>query len=508
MAEQLDTKILPLLPLSTGVVLPGMVVTLTLETSEAKAAVNAARQADDTLLLVPHPDGRYARVGTVAKIEEMGRTPGGVEALVIRGLHRALIGSGVAGTGDAVWVQIDHQPGPHRRDRPHPRARPRVPGHRREHHRGPRRAAGRRVPPRHRRARRAWPTPPATRPTSPSSRRSSSWRRSTSSSGSRRPSPGRRTSWPSWPSRTRSAPTSPRACRRTSASTSFASRWRPSRRSSARTPRRTSSRSTARRSTTANMPEGAKKEAERELGRLERMSEQSPEYGWIRTYLDWMVEIPWDVRTEDNLDIADARRILDEDHTGLDDVKDRIIEYLAVRKLRAGARPGRGRRTRLRRHPHAGRPARASARRPSVSRSPGRSAGSSSASPSAGSTTRPRSAGTAGPTSARCPGRIVRALKEAEHEEPGHDARRDRQGRLRLAGRPVLRAARGARPRAEPHLPRPLPGGRPGPVRGPVHRHRERGRDDPRPAATTGWRSSGWTATPRTRRSPSPSSTW
>src|SRR5205814_3688173 len=84
----------------------------------------------------------------------------------------------------------------------------------------------------------------------------------------------------------------------------------------------------------AGMPEGALKEAERELGRLERMSEQSPEYGWIRTYLDWMVEIPWSTRTEDNLDIAEARRILDEDHEGLGDVKDRIIEYLAVRKLR------------------------------------------------------------------------------------------------------------------------------------------------------------------------------
>ena len=82
------------------------------------------------------------------------------------------------------------------------------------------------------------------------------------------------------------------------------------------------------------MPEGARREAERELGRLEQMSEQSPEYGWIRTYLDWMTEIPWSVRTEDNLDTADARRILDEDHTGLSDVKDRIIEYLAVRKLR------------------------------------------------------------------------------------------------------------------------------------------------------------------------------
>src|SRR5436305_7565388 len=113
MPEQLETKILPLLPLTTGVVLPHMVVTVTLETPEARAAVEAARQAGDTLLLVPRDeDGRYARVGTVAHIEEIGRTPGGVQALVIRGLHRALIGSGVAGTGDATWVQIEPQPDP------------------------------------------------------------------------------------------------------------------------------------------------------------------------------------------------------------------------------------------------------------------------------------------------------------------------------------------------------------------------------------------------------------
>jgi ATP-dependent Lon protease len=75
------------------------------------------------------------------------------------------------------------------------------------------------------------------------------------------------------------------------------------------------------------------------------MSEQSPEYGWIRTYLDWMTEIPWDVRTEDNLEIDAARAILDEDHTGLSDVKDRIVEYLAVRKLRQerGLGPSSGR---------------------------------------------------------------------------------------------------------------------------------------------------------------------
>ena len=85
----------------------------------------------------------------------------------------------------------------------------------------------------------------------------------------------------------------------------------------------------------AGMPDDVREQAERELGRLERTSEQSPEYGWIRTYLDWMTELPWDVRTDDNLDIVEARRILDEDHEGLEDVKDRIVEYLAVRKLRA-----------------------------------------------------------------------------------------------------------------------------------------------------------------------------
>ena len=96
----------------------------------------------------------------------------------------------------------------------------------------------------------------------------------------------------------------------------------------------------------AGMPEDVRAEAERELGRLERTSEQSPEYGWIRTYLDWMTELPWSVRSDDTLDIAGARRVLDADHDGLEDVKDRILEYLAVRKLRQerglGEATGRG----------------------------------------------------------------------------------------------------------------------------------------------------------------------
>jgi ATP-dependent Lon protease len=85
----------------------------------------------------------------------------------------------------------------------------------------------------------------------------------------------------------------------------------------------------------ANLPEKVHEAAMREVDKLERTSEQSPEVGWIRTWLDTILDIPWNERTEDAYDIAGARLILDEDHTGLDDVKDRIIEYLAVRKRRS-----------------------------------------------------------------------------------------------------------------------------------------------------------------------------
>ena len=85
----------------------------------------------------------------------------------------------------------------------------------------------------------------------------------------------------------------------------------------------------------ANLPEKVHEAAMREVDKLERTSDQSPEVGWIRTWLDTILDIPWNERTEDAYDIAGARQILDEDHTGLDDVKDRIIEYLAVRKRRS-----------------------------------------------------------------------------------------------------------------------------------------------------------------------------
>jgi ATP-dependent Lon protease len=84
----------------------------------------------------------------------------------------------------------------------------------------------------------------------------------------------------------------------------------------------------------AGMPEEAEKQARKELKRLERMPEASAEHGMIRSYLDWLIELPWSKASEDRIDITEARRILDEDHYGLPKVKQRILEYLAVRKLK------------------------------------------------------------------------------------------------------------------------------------------------------------------------------
>jgi ATP-dependent Lon protease len=83
-----------------------------------------------------------------------------------------------------------------------------------------------------------------------------------------------------------------------------------------------------------DMPDEVREQAEREVGRLERMGDQSGESSMIRTYLDWLLAVPWGKRSEERLDPVHAREVLDDDHAGLEDVKDRIVEYLAVRKLR------------------------------------------------------------------------------------------------------------------------------------------------------------------------------
>ncbi len=84
----------------------------------------------------------------------------------------------------------------------------------------------------------------------------------------------------------------------------------------------------------SEMPDAVRRQAEREAARLERMGEQNAESSMIRTYLDWLLALPWGKRSEERLDPVYAREVLDADHAGLEDVKDRIVEYLAVRKLR------------------------------------------------------------------------------------------------------------------------------------------------------------------------------
>jgi ATP-dependent Lon protease len=84
----------------------------------------------------------------------------------------------------------------------------------------------------------------------------------------------------------------------------------------------------------AGMPQAVREQADKELGRLERMGEQSGEASMIRTYLDWLVSVPWSQRSDERLDPLGAREVLDADHAGLEDVKDRIVEYIAVKKLR------------------------------------------------------------------------------------------------------------------------------------------------------------------------------
>src|SRR3954454_5311386 len=118
----LHTQALPVLPLPTGVVLPSMVVTLALDSLESKAEAEAALAGDGRLLLVPFVNGTYARVGTVAQVDTAGDLPNGTRALILRGLHRAVLGTGVTGTGsgNVLWVQAeavdDDEPDDHTRE--------------------------------------------------------------------------------------------------------------------------------------------------------------------------------------------------------------------------------------------------------------------------------------------------------------------------------------------------------------------------------------------------------
>jgi len=327
---ELHTETLPLLPLTTGAVLPGMVVTLTIESPDAAAAIDAAAHGE--LVLVPRIEGRYARVGTVARVEEVGKIRGGAEAAVIRGLHRGVVGIGVPGTGSATWVQIE----PVDEGAPSPRARQLAGEYR------------------------------ATLETIVEARglpQIAEFLRGIDAPGQIADMAGyspdlsferkveiletvdveeRLEKVLGWAKDTL-AEVEVKERIRDEVSENLEKRQREVilREQMAAIRKELGDddgddviADLRAKIEAAGMPDEVREQAERELGRLERTSDQSPEYGWIRTYLDWLTEVPWNVRTDDNLEIDQARAVLDADHEGLEDVKDRILEYLAVRKLR------------------------------------------------------------------------------------------------------------------------------------------------------------------------------
>jgi ATP-dependent Lon protease len=343
---ELSIETLPLLPLTSGVVLPGMVVTATLETAEARAAATAARDAGQLLVLVPKVGERYARVGTVAAIEDAGELPGGQMAVVVRGMHRAGISVGVAGTGSATWVQVQRIEEPTTIS---PRARELA----REYRvviesilesRGARQIVDtlRGVDDPGQLADTAVYSPDLeferkvelleTIDVEERLTKVLAWARDALAEQEikdrirRDVSEGMEKSQREFLLRQQLTAIRKELGELDGDDEDLIAGYR-------------------RKLDEAELTEDARKAVEREIGRLERTPEQNPEHGWIRTWLDTVTELPFGKKSEDRLDIGGARVVLDEDHTGLEDVKDRIIEYLAVRKLRSdrGIEPKTGR---------------------------------------------------------------------------------------------------------------------------------------------------------------------
>jgi ATP-dependent Lon protease len=323
---------LPVLPLAAGVVLPGMVVTIGLESDEARAAVAAAGSARQ-LVLVPRIGDRFARVGVVARVENNGTLPDGTAAVVVRAEHRVALGVGVVGTGTALWLQVDpiEEPAPTARTDELAREYRAVARNLLEHL-GGRRLSG---------LLRDVDTPGALADTA-------GW-------------------WPDldlarkvelletidvdarlekvirW---TRDALAEYELAEkiRTDVSEGMEEQQRQFllrqqlaaiRKELGETDDEAGAVDAYREKLAAlTLPEEVRTAIEREIGRLERTSPQNTEHGWIRTWLDTIFGLPWGERTTDNLDLTHARAVLDDDHTGLDEVKERIIEELAVRRLR------------------------------------------------------------------------------------------------------------------------------------------------------------------------------
>jgi ATP-dependent Lon protease len=329
--ETPKSELLPVLPMDDVVVLPHMTVTLAVEGDSQKAAIEAARQGNRLILLVPRIDGQFGKIGTVARLGDSAQLPTGAEAFMIRGEYRARLGSGQADIGGALWVKADPVPDAEPSEKAIELSR--------EYRAMLENLVESRGVPQVVQFLRAAKTP---------SHLSDLAGYSPDLSMDQKLEvletldlEERLTKLIGWTKQILADASLKEKIRSDVAEgmektqREFMLRQQLEAIKKQLNEGSTDVVSTYReRVAKAEMPENVLTEVNRELDRLERTSEQNPEYGWIRTYLDWMLDIPWNVRSDDNYDLAEARRILDEDHTGLGDVKDRIIEFLAVRKLR------------------------------------------------------------------------------------------------------------------------------------------------------------------------------
>ncbi len=336
-----ETLTLPVLPLDDAVVLPGMVLPLRLDDAEVRHALDAARAAragdNDAarVLLVPRLDGKYAAVGTMAVVEQVGQLPGGTPAAVVRGLSRVRIGTGATGPGAALWVEASTQ------DELAPSGKAQALAKEYKslatsilQQRG------------------GWQFIDSVQSVSdPStladmagyapylSNDQKVWLLETADPAERLE---RLVQW----SREHLAELDVAETIRKDVQEGMDRQQREFLlRQQLAAVRKELNELTGRPETeeqdyrarveAADLPAKARQAALAEVDKLERTSEQSPEVGWIRTWLDTVLELPWNERTEDAYDITGARAVLDDDHAGMEDVKERIVEYLAVRRRRS-----------------------------------------------------------------------------------------------------------------------------------------------------------------------------
>ncbi|WP_431240393.1 endopeptidase La [Mycolicibacterium aichiense] len=327
-----EAKSVPVLFVSEPIVLPGMVVPIELDDA-ARAAVDAA-QATPTgkLLIAPRLDDRYPTYGVIASIVQVGRIPGGGAAAVVRGESRAHIGSGTTGPGAALWVEVDEITAAEADEDTKALA-----------------AEYKKLLLAMLQRREAWQiVDVVNKITDPSALADTAGYASYLSDVQKRQlletsdADRRLRLLIDWTSEylaevevsDKISQDVREGMEKTQKEFLLRQQLNAIRKELGEGEPDGSDDYRAR-VEAADLPEKVREAALREVGKLERSSEQSPEGGWIRTWLDTVLDLPWNTRTEDSTDLTAARDILDADHHGLDDVKDRIVEYLAVRSRRA-----------------------------------------------------------------------------------------------------------------------------------------------------------------------------